>query len=104
MATLTRSETGNQTRDTGAPHWNSPARSPKRDRLATEPNQEFDNDQDRALLLRLAARGGDRRAGIRGCVSLHGVPTAYRLAFRRQHLFPERADLRRGAEQGLCAR
>src|SRR5215470_6011881 len=44
----------------GAPHWNSPTPSPKRDRPATEPRRRFDDDQDRALLLRFAARGDDR--------------------------------------------
>ena len=56
------------------------------------------------MLLRLAARGGDRRAGVCGGVSLHGVPTAYWLALWRQHLFPQRAVAHRGAEQGLRAR
>src|SRR6516162_8762541 len=88
----------------GAPHWNSPTHSPKRDRPATEPKWRFDDDQDRALLLRFSARGGDRRAGIRGCVSLHGVPTAYRLALWRQHLFSERAGPHRGAVQRIRAR
>ena len=56
------------------------------------------------MLLRLAARGGDRRAGVCGRVSLHGVPTAYRLALWRQHLFPERAGAHRGARaRSTCA-
>src|SRR5262249_4826724 len=71
---------------------------------ATKPKWEFDDDQDRALLLRLAARGGDRRAGVCGRVSLHGVPTAYWLALLRRHFVPERAGAHRGVEQGLCAR
>ena len=56
------------------------------------------------MLLRLAARGDDRRAGIRGRVSLHGVPTPDRLALWRQHLFPERAGADQGADQDLRAR
>src|SRR6516164_5337921 len=68
------------------------------------PKWEVDDDQDRALLLRLAARGGDRRACVCGGVSLPGVPTPYWLAVWRQHLFRERAGAHRGAEQGLCAR
>ena len=59
---------------------NSPTRSANRDRLVTEPKREFDNDQDRALLLRLPACGGDRRAVVCGRVSLHGMPTPYWLA------------------------
>src|SRR6516165_2324985 len=72
--------------------------SPKRDRPATEPKWRFDDDQDRALLLRLAARGGNRRAGVCGRVSLHGVPAAYRLPLWRQYLFRESAGAHRGAE------
>src|SRR6516225_3423514 len=87
-----------------APHWNSPTHSSKRDRPATEPKWRFDDDQDRALLLWLAARGSDRRADVCGGVSLHGVPTAYWLALWRQHLFPERAGAHRGAEHGLRPR
>ena len=56
------------------------------------------------MLLRLAARGGDRQTGVCGRVSLHGVPTAHRLALWRQHLFPKRAGVHRGAEQGLRTR
>jgi len=73
-------------------------------RLGERPPAEPDHDQDRALLLRLAARGSDRRAGARGRVSLHGVPAPYRLALWCQHLFLEGAGAHRGAEQGLRAR
>ena len=48
------------------------------------------------MLLRLAARGGDRRAGVCGRVSLHGVPTPYRLALWRQHLFAKEQVLTEG--------
>jgi Glutathione-dependent formaldehyde-activating enzyme len=65
---------------------------------------EVSDDQDRPLLLWVAARGGERRTVALWRLSLHGVPTAYRLGLRRQHLFPERAGAHRGAEQGLCAR
>lgn len=47
---------------------------------AVRPLEKAD-EQNRTLLLRIAPRGGDRRAGDCGRVSLHGVPTAYWLAF-----------------------
>ena len=49
---------------------------------------EVSYDQDRALLLRLAARGGDRRAGVCGRVSLHGVPVPHWLALGVNTVFP----------------
>src|ERR1700733_13727848 len=63
-----------------------------------------DDDEDRSLLLRVAARGGNRRAMDRGHLSLHGVPTAYRLGLQRQRPFPEGAGEHRGTEQSLPAR
>lgn len=50
-----------------------------------------------------APRGGDWRAAACGHLSLHGVPTAYRLGLRRRRLFPEGAGAHRRAEQGLHA-
>src|SRR5258707_13157596 len=47
--------------------------------VATAPKQEASDDQDRPLLLRVAARGSHRRTVDRVHVSLHGVPTAHRL-------------------------